>query len=208
MHSFITVIGNIATGKSTTTKFLADSLHAHHGIADELYKTNPFFQDAVVDRNRWSLSSDLWFLLKRVEITKSYLSVLPTKPIVQDSGILMSWVYANSRISLKQMNENEIDLYNQMFQVLTSNLPKESLVIYISLPIETLKKRIKIRNREFEVKYFTDEYLRNIELSIQQLITNIQKQTNVLTISESNWYDIVNNTQDQQRLLTDITKLL
>ncbi len=69
-YSFITIIGNIASGKSTIAHFLAKQLDADLVMADELYKTNPFFQNAVVDRSRWSLASDLWFLMKRVEMAK------------------------------------------------------------------------------------------------------------------------------------------
>lgn len=51
IHPYITVIGNVASGKSTLTPFLAKALRAKLVKADELYKTNPFFKDAVVDRS-------------------------------------------------------------------------------------------------------------------------------------------------------------
>lgn len=207
-HPYITVIGNIATGKSTLTSFLAESLHAHHGIADELYKINPFFQDAVVDRNRWSLASDLWFLLKRVEIIKEYNSILKTQPVVQDSGILMSWAYSNSRLNLKHMNKQETDLYNELFETLTQSLPQESLIIYLTLPIPELKKRIVERNRSFEVEHFTDEYLLNLESSLSTLVNKLPSHLPVFTIAQSNWYEIIDNPKEQKRLLRDLKKYI
>src|SRR3990167_10732867 len=112
---FITVIGSIASGKSTVAKFIADNLGAEFIAADELYKTNPFCKETLKDRKRWSLASDLWFLVKRAELAEEFEDILKKEIIVQDSGLLMSWAYANSRLRSHYMNENEISLYNILF---------------------------------------------------------------------------------------------
>lgn len=165
-HRFITVIGNIASGKSTITRLLAQTLNADLIQADEFYKTNPFFQDAVVDRSRWSLASDIWFLMKRVEMAKQIETLLLSKDVVQDSGLLMSWVYANSRLEAGYMNHNETTLYNLLYENLTKNVPRESLVVFLNLPVPVLQQRIKQRQREFELKYHSPTYLDGLQKSL------------------------------------------
>lgn len=175
-HRFITVIGNIASGKSTLTRLLAQSLNAELIQADEFYKTNPFFGDAVVDRSRWSLASDIWFLMKRVEMAKQIESLLESTDVVQDSGLLMSWVYANSRIDAGYMNTNETDLYNMLFSTLTQGTPKENIVIFLNIPVPILKQRILQRNRDFEIKHHSPTYLNGLEKSLLVMKEKIIQQ--------------------------------
>lgn len=204
--TFITVIGNIASGKSTVAKFLADNLGAKFIAADELYKTNPFFKDTLRDRKRWSLASDLWFLVKRAELAEEFSDTLKKEIIVQDSGLLMSWAYANSRLRSLYMNENEISLYNMLFLRLTNTLPKENIVIYLRLPSPILLERIKKRARDFELQFHTPEYLSNISKSLDDLVEKIQERTNVLIFDKENWCDIISVKEDRERLLNRVKK--
>lgn len=207
---FITVVGNVASGKSTIAKFIADNLPARFVPADELFKTNPFFKDTLSDRKRWSLASDLWFLVKRSELTEKFAKTL-RKEIVQDSGLLMSWAYANSRLRSGYMNKNEMSLYNMLFLKLTNSLPKENLVIYLNLPIPVLLERIKKRGRSFELEFYTPEYLDRVSKSLDDLIKKIQERTSVLMFNNDNWYDIISSKEDRDGLLkkvrTEINKL-
>ncbi len=203
-HRFITVIGNIASGKSTITRLLAQSLNAELVQADEFYKTNPFFQDAVVDRSRWSLASDIWFLMKRVEMAKQIETLLATKDVVQDSGLLMSWVYANSRIDAGYMNSKETELYNMLFTSLTQNIPKEHIVIFLNIPVEILKKRIVHRNRDFEIKHHSPTYLDGLAKSLALMVQTVQAQN--IPVLE---YNEKNSAEPQAlvlQIIEDITK--
>lgn len=204
--TFITVIGNIASGKSTVAKFLADNLKAKFIAADELYKTNPFFKDTLKDRKRWSLASDLWFLVKRAELAEGFAESLNKEIVVQDSGLLMSWVYADSRLRSLYMDENEMSLYNILFLRLTNTLPKENLVVYLRLPASILLERIRKRARDFELQFHTPEYLNNISKSLDDLIKKIQKKTNVLIFDKENWCDIISIEEDRERLLNRVKR--
>lgn len=174
-HSYITVIGNVGSGKSTLSSFLAENLHADFVAADEFYKTNPFFDNAVIHRARWSLTSDLWFLTKRAELAKQIPQKLLENSVVQDSGLLMSWVYANSRLDAGSMTKDEMSLYDNLFTQLTTGLPKEDLVIYLHLPISQLLSNIKKRGREFEIKHHTEEYLIGIQKSLDKIVSHLRE---------------------------------
>lgn len=204
-YPLITVIGNVGSGKSTLATFLARALHAHHVAADELYKSNPFFSDAVANRSRWSLASDLWFLLERVEIAKKLDILLQEKTVVQDSGLLMSWVYANSRLNAGYMNEKEQEIYTMIFDKLTRTFPQEDLVIYLDLPITILHERIRERGRDFEIRFHTQEYLSGLAKSLKRLVVRLkQKRIPVLNYSEKNWADILQNVTHQHLLTKEV----
>ncbi len=200
MHFFTTVIGNVGSGKSTISSFLSQYLPARLVDADVFYKTNPFFQDAVANRTRWSLASDLWFLVKRAQAAQQVPAFLQKGPVVQDSGLLMTWVYANSRIASGHMTHNEMDLYNMLYEKLTHDLPKESLVIYLNLPIPLLRQRIKTRGREFEIKYHTPRYLRTLQSTLDMLMRRLKNQkTTILELSDVN---MLKSSKSKQRILT------
>ena len=203
---FITVIGNIASGKSTTARFIAENLPARFVPADELYKENPFFEKTVKDRKRWSLTSDMWFLIKRAEVVDKISLEVKEKAIVQDSGIPMSWVYANSRIKSGYMKRDEFNLYNSLFTKLTNNLPKEDLIIYLNVKTSVLLDRIKKRSRSFEIENYTPEYIAGLSESLEEYVLRLKKDRKVLTLGESNWCDIIKNQKDRDRLMQMIKK--
>jgi len=209
MHFFITVIGNVGAGKSTFARFLAQKLPAHLVAADELYKTNPFFEDAVVDRSRWSLASDIWFLTRRVEMALDLENILTKQTVVQDSGLLMSWVYANSRLVAKHMNERETELYNELFDEFTKKTVRENLIIYLNLPIPLLRKRIEKRGRAFEVKYHSEAYLQGLQQSLDKLVERLKKQgIGVIEYQKQNWRDVVNSPSDRTLVRKEMKQYL
>lgn len=175
-HPYITVIGNVASGKSTVSKLLAKKLNAKLIKADELYKTDPFFQIALRDRPRWTLISDLWFLEKRVAIAEKIEKMLNSTSIVQDSGLPMQWVYAQSRLESGFVSKDESILYNALSERLTRHLSAENQIIYLYEPLLVLKERIRKRGRKFEIKYHSDDYLLILERTLQKLIKIFQKK--------------------------------
>lgn len=174
-HPFITIIGNIGSGKSTVSRLLAERMNAQLVQADEFYKVNPFFPETVVNRSRWSLASDIWFLMKRVEMAKDIETVLPSRAVVQDSGLPMSWVYANSRLDSGHMNRNEAELYNMLYTSLTANTPTEDILVYLNMPVPVLQERIKLRNRDFELKYHSPTYLDELAKSLGQQVERMKR---------------------------------
>lgn len=208
-HPFITIIGNVGAGKSTFARFLAKELPAHLVAADEFYKTNPFFHDALVDRSRWSLASDIWFLLRRIEMARGLEKILTRKAVVQDSGLLMTWVYANSRLKVKHMNQHETDLYNKLFDKFTMTTIPEDLVIYLHLPIPLLKERIVKRGRTFEMKYHSEEYLQGLQYSLDTLLAKLaRRQIKVVEYEERNWPDITDKKSNTALFVTEIKRHL
>ncbi len=175
-RSHIVVIGNVATGKSTLAKALADKLQGELVPADRFFETNPFFPEALKDRQRWSFTSDTWFLLERLLLMRQALSLPSPQPLVVDSGLLMSYVYAHSRLSQGYMTADEWELYERLFSYLTEEIPAPELVVFLNGPVDFLRQRIEKRGREFEIKYHSAEYLDGISSSIAALVERLRRQ--------------------------------
>lgn len=169
------VVGTIGVGKSTYTHNLAQSERAHEVKMDELFKENPFFPLAVKSRRRWSLASDLWFLKKRVDMYSIIPAMLESAPVVVDSGLPMSLAYAASRVSFGYLSKQEYELYT----VLASDLLKAEtipdVIVHLKSPIEVIKNRIYKRGRDFEIKYFTEEYIQGIADSVERVLERYDK---------------------------------
>ncbi len=176
----ITVIGNVGSGKTTLSLKLSKLLNARLVKADTFYLTNPFFPLAVKDRRRWSLTSDLWFLYKRVEMMKKTLSKKNKKYVVIDSGLPMSWVYSHSRIKSGFCNRQEWELYKIYNNLLTNSLPKTTILIQLKASTDFLLKRIKKRGRDFEIKFFDKNYLNSLANSLMTYKKEIVKRSNKL----------------------------
>lgn len=202
-HKIITIIGNVASGKSTLTKLLTQNLQGIEVPADELFKKNPFFQLAVQDRAKWSFESDLWFLMERVKIAEKYPKLLKKNNVIIDSGLPMSWIYANSRIYKNYYNNDQWLLYKSFFEKLTINTMFPDVIVFLNSDISLLMQRIKQRNREFEVKYFTHEYLNDLQKSILEFIKIIKKKTKIITI-DSVRIDMINQQKQLHNLIKKI----
>jgi len=173
----IVIIGNVGAGKSTLGPILARKLSAKYVKADHLYLTNPFFPEAVKNRSRWSLTSDLWFLKERVKILKKQLTT-NKKFIVIDSGLPMSWIYAHSRLQSRFYTKEEWKIYQEYFNFLTKGVSSADILINLKAPLNFLMERIQTRGRDYEKKYFNVAYLASLHNSLKEFI----KQTSAKKI--------------------------
>jgi deoxyadenosine/deoxycytidine kinase len=136
-------------------------------------------------------------------------SLLHKKTVVQDSGLLMSFAYANSRASQGYMNTQESTLYNEIAMSMIKNIPEETLIIYLDLPVSTLRKRIEERQRTFEIRFHSEDYLQHLDQSIKEIISAQQtKGVKILQYTEDNWCDIVRKRDDQKRLIQDVQTMV
>lgn len=174
-HKLIVVIGNVGSGKSTLCQALAEKLPAKLVPADELYKTNPFFSLTVGDRKRWSLTSDLWFLVERVKLAREAEEMLEKSDVVVDSGIPMSQVYAHSRLGHGYFTSDEWELYRECYGEFTKGLRQPDVVINLKADTKFLRKRIEKRGREFEVVNHSLEYLGGLEKSLEKVVGELKE---------------------------------
>lgn len=168
----IVIIGNVGVGKTTLMGQLEKAEQTELILADELYLTNPFFPLSKQDPARWVFTNNLWFFVRRAEMTTLYFSAESTKNVVIDSGVWMSYVYAKAHNAMGWMSQQEWELFEDIFDHYCSSLPHPDLVILLDAPFQVLRERIEQRNRAFEVDGYFD-YLKGISTGLQQLIQKL-----------------------------------
>lgn len=186
----ITVIGPIASGKTTASQLLAKELGLPLLDAD-LYETNPFLPDYIQDTPRWAFTTELFFTLARIKKLKVIKEMLQKSSVIVDSGLIMSHhVYTKNHLVGGTMTAAEWEFFTRIVGDYQSDLPSPDLVIHLTCSPDVQLQRIKARGRSFESGY-TLEYLQSITDRLgeySESLSNI-KETTLLTF-DSEKYDL------------------
>lgn len=208
MHNkLITIVGNVATGKSTLVHMLADALPAKLVPADELYKTNPFFPLAIEDRIRWSFASDIWFLKERTKMAQEFDQELQDSHVVVDSGLPMTQVYTHSRLGQGYFTEDEWQLYQDCYRVFTKECRQTDVLIYLTATLDVQLERIKDRGREFEIKNHSREYLAGLSESLEHVVEEHRAQNIPVIEIDTTKVNFLNNEDALPQLIDQIMEV-
>jgi len=158
---YIVIEGPIGSGKSTLAKILADRFAVH--FLSEKAEKNPFLPKFYEDMKRYALSTQLFFLFQRAD----QIQKISQKDMFKESIIADFFLEKDPIFAKINLDEEEFKLYHQIFSHLQLKAPKPDLIIYIQTSVETLDKRIKERNIDFEIDISTG-YLEAIAESYSQ----------------------------------------
>jgi len=158
MNKFIIVAGNIGVGKSTLVRLLCEKLDWQPFYEPET--ENPYLADFYQDMSRWSFQSQVFFLSRRLQIHHQILhhsgSVIQDRSIYEDAEI-----FARNLNLQGNLSDRDYTTYQSLYQTLAEFLPPPDLVIYLRASVETLSRRIALRNREYE-KSINPDYLARV----------------------------------------------
>ncbi len=155
----VLVAGNIASGKTS----LAERLGARLGwrTAFESVNDNPYLADFYADMRLWSFHLQIFFLGHRaqqhLELAQAPQSAIADRSIYEDAHI-----FARALYHLGNLSERDYRAYRQVFDMVTSGLPRPDLLLYLQAPVTVLVERINQRGRAIE-KGITPEYLSLLE---------------------------------------------
>jgi deoxyadenosine/deoxycytidine kinase len=144
---FITIAGNIGTGKTTLTRMLAD----HYGWKPhfESVADNPYLKDFYADMARWSFPLQIYFLNHRYkthrEVGLGNGSAIQDRSIYEDSHIFARNLFESGKMEERDYR-NYLDLYQEMIKL----LPPPDLMIYLRKSLPRLVSQIKQRGRDYE----------------------------------------------------------
>ncbi|MEI6868423.1 MAG: deoxynucleoside kinase [Methylophilaceae bacterium] len=158
---YIVIEGPIGSGKSTLAKILADRFSVH--FLSEKSEKNPFLPKFYEDMKRYALSTQLFFLFQRAD----QIQKISQKDMFKESIIADFFLEKDPIFAKINLDEEEFKLYHQIFSHLQLKAPKPDLIIYIQTSVETLEKRIKERNIDFEIDIST-RYLETIAESYSE----------------------------------------
>jgi deoxyadenosine/deoxycytidine kinase len=167
MKKFIIVSGNIGSGKSSLTKILSEQLgwKAFYEVVED----NPYLEDFYNDMKKWSFHLQIFFLSKRFQhhqnIVRNPCSVVQDRSIYEDADIFARNLYEQGLMSPRDYCN-----YRELFTIMVDFLSPPDLIIYLQASIDTLRRRISLRGRDYE-KNISSGYLEQLNTLYEKWVT-------------------------------------
>lgn len=189
---YIAIEGAIGVGKTTLAKRLAESFNYQTLL--EKAEDNPFLERFYQNRRQAALATQLFFLFQRTQQLQDLRQTDIFEPVrVADFLIDKDPLFA--RINL---DNDEFQLYEKVFQQLTIDAPKPDLVIYLQAPTNVLLSRIESRGNSIE-QQIDKEYLEQLNEVYSDFFLYYDGAP--LLIVNASEIDIVNSESDYLQLV-------
>ncbi len=196
-HNYIAVEGVIGVGKTTFATMVAERLNAE--LLNEEVFENPFLVDFYKNRKRYAFSCQLYFLISRFQQQQQLMMRdLFAQRIVSDYLFAKDSMFASVNLS-----ERELALYNKVAPVLSRDIPKPDLAIYLQASTPVLLERVKKRNHSFE---------RTVDADYLEMLNNaydyyfFHYSDTPLLVVKTDEIDFVNNPEHFDDLIEQIEK--
>lgn len=152
---FILVAGNIGSGKTSLTERVGARLGWQTGY--ESVADNPYLPDFYADMRQWSFHLQIFFLGHRAQQHRQ-LAQTPQSAIADRSIYEDAHIFARALHHLNNLAERDYHAYREVYELVTENLPRPDLLLYLKTPVPALMERIHRRGRDIE-SGITAEYL-------------------------------------------------
>ena len=194
---YIAVEGVIGVGKTTFAGMLAERLDAE--LINEEVLENPFLVDFYKNRKRYAFSCQLYFLISRFQQQQQL--------VVRDlfaQRIVSDYIFGKDSIFASvNLTDRELTLYNKIAPVLSADIPKPDLAIYLQASTPTLLKRIQSRNFSFE-KSIDYDYIEVLNKAYDYYCFNYPDPP--LLVVKTDEIDFVNYPEHFDDLIEQISK--
>jgi deoxyguanosine kinase len=195
---YIVVEGPIGVGKTSLVKKLSDSFGSE--LLLEKAEENPFIARFYENPRQYALSTQLYFLLQRAQQVQSFRQI----DLFQNSHIADFMIDKDRLFAELTLTNDELKLYEQIYQHMTIDAPQPDLVIYLQAPVDILLGRITHRGIDYEQKIKDDYLTRLCELYTRFFYD--YNESALLTVNTQS-IDLINNQQDYQALLDEINNI-
>lgn len=192
---YIAIEGVIGAGKTSLARKLKEKLNAE--LVVEQFDANPFLENFYSDRKRYAFQTQMFFLINRFTQQQQ----LNQENLFTDY-IVCDYVFDKDRIfAYLNLSGEELKLYESIFPLLSRNLRKPDLVVFLQSSVERLMFNIKKRNRKVE-RNLTLNYIE--ELSEAYTHFFFRYNSTPLLIVNSTEIDFVNSENDFEELFKQI----
>jgi deoxyguanosine kinase len=190
--TFIAVEGSIGVGKTTLAKKLAASFNYTTLLEDA--EENPFLERFYRSREQVALATQLFFLFQRAQKIQDMRQTDIFEP-TRVADFLMEKDPLFAKVNL---DRDEYQLYDKVYQQLTINAPKPDLVVYLQASTDVLLSRIDNRGLAIE-RGIDRRYLERLNEVYSEFFLYYDGAP--LLIVNANEIDLANSTADYQDLV-------
>lgn len=165
----ITVEGPIGIGKTSLSRELSRAFDLQ--LLEEIVYENPFLGKFYENIAEWSFQLEMFFLCNRYkqlqDIHSQYLK--QGMSVVSDYNIFKNTIFAK-----RTLTGDNLPKYLKIYDILTEDLPQAHLVIYLTASIDTVMKRIAMRDREIE-RSMDVGYMENLIADYNEFMKSFEK---------------------------------
>ena len=197
---FIAIEGPIGVGKTSLSKAVADKQQFYQ--LKEIVDENPFLNKFYDNIEEWSFQTEMFFLCNRYKQLSDIKPgiVVEQKPVVADYHIFKNLIFAK-----RTLRPDEYVKYEEIYKILTKDMPVPNIIVYLHASLDTLMKRISQRGRDFE-KNMDPAYLQQLTEDYETFITFFESAHPEIPVLRFNGDDLdfVNNEKDLQFILDTV----
>jgi deoxyguanosine kinase len=153
--AYIAVEGPIGVGKTTLAKRLAATFD-YQTLLENAHE-NPFLERFYRNPKQAALATQLFFLFQRSQKIQD----LRQGDIFQQQRVADFLIEKDALFARINLDQDEFQLYQKVYQQLTIDAPKPDLVVYLQASPEVLLERIESRGIAAE-KAINREYLERL----------------------------------------------
>jgi deoxyadenosine/deoxycytidine kinase len=192
---YIAIEGPIGVGKSSLAKILAQK-YASRLVREEV-AGNPFLERFYENPRKFAFQTQLFFLLSRYRQQREL-----AQGDLFEAGLVCDYILAKDKIfALINLEDDEVSLYESIYKLLVSTLPKPDLVIYLQARPEVLLSRVRKRGIAYERNISLD-YLRTLSDAYNEYFFHYN-ETPLLVVNTSE-IDFVESPRDLEHLVREV----
>ncbi|WP_342507617.1 deoxynucleoside kinase [Sporosarcina sp. FSL K6-2383] len=197
---FIAVEGPIGVGKTSLSTAIADRQQFHQ--LKEIVDENPFLNKFYDNIEEWSFQTEMFFLCNRYK----QLSDIKNEILVEEKSVVADYhIFKNLIFAKRTLRPEEYVKYEEIYKILTKDMPVPNVIVYLHASLDTLMKRIGMRGRDFE-KNMDPAYMEQLSEDYETFITYFETAHPEIPVLRFNGdeLDFVNNAQDLQFILDTV----
>lgn len=197
-YKYVVVEGAIGAGKTTLAGKLAAQFNAQTLL--ERPEENPFLEKFYRDASRYALPAQMFFLFQRLNQLRDL-----AQPDLFDARIVSDFLLDKDPIFARlTLGDDELALYQQLYDHLRPQAPLPDLVIYLQAQPETLIDRIKKRGIPMEAG-ISEPYIHRLCESYSRIFYDYEAAP--LLIVNTEHLNPIDNDEDFALLLTRIANM-
>ncbi|MBT3506219.1 MAG: deoxynucleoside kinase [Piscirickettsiaceae bacterium] len=196
-QQYIVVEGPIGVGKTHLVNRLADSFSGT--TLFEQPEQNPFLEKFYTHPQQSALPTQLSFLMQRIKLSKN----LQQDDLFHDLQISDFMIDKDRLFAQITLDDDELALYNMVYDNLTMHSRVPDLVIYLQAPMSVLKNRISQRGIGYEQR-IEDAYLQRLTESYADFFHYYEASP--LLIVNAEQINLVDSEQDYENLIEQVAR--